>query len=705
MLLGRALLAIAALLGVAATALDARAQRPAPGAAHGRVVGGDGRAIADAEVVITGAAQRRSSRSDRAGAWRIDSLDAGRHSVVIRKDGYVASRSFVDVVPGDSVVIETRLERSLTALDAIVVTAARREQRLADVPVETELITRADIERTGATDLGTVLVERTGVEVDGGTPAGAGVQMRGFDSRRVLVLIDGQPLTGRVAGHFDLSRLPASMVERVEIVKGPQSTLYGSEALGGVVNVITRRADRAGVRGELSATGGTNGRRDLSAGIGVRHEAVAVTADASHRGVDLAPGVASERDTYARRSHGSGTVRWSASPFTTVEAAGLAIVEDQRYRSGQLYQFADNAQYGARLTSTLIRGAHRISPTLWLSRFEHLSRTSTRDVPASDSGASDVQQLEEMELVYTGEWSAVTLDAGLEARRERIHAERVRAPTNTLSSIEPFAQATLRRGVLSLVPGVRVTRSDRWGTFTAPRLAVLVRPSSAWAVRASVGRGYRAPDFKELYLDFVNTAAGYAVRGNPDLRPESSTSYSLGTEWIGGRAFARATAFSNAYRSFIETGEQDVSGTFTYANLARGHTRGAEGDVGMGLGDGRVELGYTYVRSRDARTATPLLGTPRHAARGSLSIPLVGGVRATASARYTGTTPVQRGIDGGISRERGAWTRVDLRLARPLREQVTLMLAADNVFDRELGAEWPGFTGRQLFVGVTWRQE
>jgi outer membrane receptor for ferrienterochelin and colicins len=604
------------------------------------------------------------------------------------------------VTPGAEATIELRLDTAMIALDAVVVTAARREQRLADATVETELISRADIERSGASDLGAVLVERAGVEVDGGTPAGAGVQIRGFDSRRVLVLLDGQPLTGRVAGHFDVSRLPASMVERIEIVKGPQSTLYGSEALGGVVNVITRRADAGGVRGEVSATGGTNGRRDVSAGIGVRRGSLGVTGEGSYRGIDLAPGVANERDTYARRSHGSGSVRWAASPFTTIEASALAIIEDQRYRSGQLFQFADNAQYGARLSSTLVRGAHRFAPTLWISRFEHLSRSSTLDTPASDSGANDLQQLEELELAYTGEWSVITVDAGIEARRERIDAERVRAPTSTLSSFEPFVQATYRLGALSLVPGVRVTRSDRWGTFTAPRLAAMWRASPEWAVRASVGRGYRAPDFKELYLDFVNSAAGYAVRGNPDLEPESSTSYSLGTEWTAGRWFARATAFANAYRSFIETGEQDLSGTFTYANLDRGQTGGAEADAGLALGDGRVDLGYTYVWSRDERSDTPLLGTPRHAARGSVTLPLLAGVRATASARFTGTTPIQRGVDGEISRERTSWTRVDLRLSRAVRHDVTVTLAADNLFDRELGTDWPGFTGRQVFVGL-----
>src|SRR5690606_6114811 len=108
-------------------------------------------------------------------------------------------------------------------------------QQLKDVPVATEVVAREEIERTGAADLSAVLVERTGISVEGGHPVGTGIMLQGLGSERVLVLVDGQPYIGRLSGSLDLSRVPVSLIERVEVVKGPQSTLYGSDAMGGVV--------------------------------------------------------------------------------------------------------------------------------------------------------------------------------------------------------------------------------------------------------------------------------------------------------------------------------------------------------------------------------------------------------------------------------------------------------------------------------------
>src|SRR5687768_17706765 len=140
----------------------------------------------------------------------------------------------------DSVARDSVAQR----LERVVVTSSRRAQRLKDSPVSVEVIPREEIRRSGASDLASLLVERAGIDLQGGHPAGEGVMLQGIGSERVLILLDGQPLAGRISGVFDVSRIPTAMVERVEVVKGPQSTLYGTEAMGGVVNIITRTPGR-----------------------------------------------------------------------------------------------------------------------------------------------------------------------------------------------------------------------------------------------------------------------------------------------------------------------------------------------------------------------------------------------------------------------------------------------------------------------------
>ena len=126
-------------------------------------------------------------------------------------------------------------------LEPIVVTATRTSQRLEDTPVITNLITRTEIEATGAENIGEVLEHTAGIIIhrDG---HGDGVQLQGLDSEYVLILVDGEPQVGRIAGKLDMARLAVENVERIEIVKGATASLFGNAALGGVINIITRKA-------------------------------------------------------------------------------------------------------------------------------------------------------------------------------------------------------------------------------------------------------------------------------------------------------------------------------------------------------------------------------------------------------------------------------------------------------------------------------
>ena len=126
-------------------------------------------------------------------------------------------------------------------MDEVVVTGTKTEQRLKDTPVITEVITRSEIEATGAENIGEVLEHRVGIVVDRDAH-GDGVQLQGLDSDYILILLDGEPQVGRIAGKLDLARIAVENVERIEIVKGASSALFGSDAMGGVINVITRKA-------------------------------------------------------------------------------------------------------------------------------------------------------------------------------------------------------------------------------------------------------------------------------------------------------------------------------------------------------------------------------------------------------------------------------------------------------------------------------
>jgi outer membrane receptor for ferrienterochelin and colicins len=390
----------------------------------------------------------------------------------------------------------------------------------------------------------------------------------------------------------------------------------------------------------------------------------------------------------------------------------LALDERQRWLSAPFFHFGDNAQVSGRLTSALQRGRHRFVPTLYASVFDHLSRESTEPKPiAGDDGQRQLQRLFEAELLYNtqlGTARAHSLDLGVEVRRDDIRSDNVPGGLRALMMVEPFAQLELRAAELSVVPGVRMSWNEQWGTHVTPRLAVRYELSEAVTFRASAGTGFRAPDFKELYMFFVNQSAGYAVEGNLDLRPESSRNLTAGLEWAGDRTYLRGQLFQNTFRNFIETRPISAPGEpplYRYDNVDDGLTRGVELESGWSSGRLRTEAGYSLLDTRDRATGEPLLGRPEYSGRIGANYALPSGLRLSATALHTGRTPMDRNPEtGAITSWRNAFTRADVRIAHRIPGGLQLAVGADNIFDQR-PAEWAGFAGRHLYTTLTWNFE
>jgi outer membrane receptor for ferrienterochelin and colicins len=599
-----------------------------------------------------------------------------------------------------------------TNVAGMVVTASRRPELESGAATATTVISREDIRLSAASDVAAVLAVRAGIQPAEGTPAGAGIMLQGLGDQRVLILLDGQPLAGRIGGGFDLSRIPVSSVERIEIVQGPQSLFYGSDALGGVVNIITRdprslARSAEGIVTEAEIIGGSHERLDLSTRLSRSSGNFAATVAGGRRMQALAPGIS--------RDVGTRADRWDIAPRAvlmhgdalTLDASGLAIVENQRYRTGQLYTFSDNVQYAASTSAKWDFPGRTISTGLSLSSFDHLSRASTTDRPASDSGARDVQRIAKADLGFSASAASVLVDGGAELRREWTSADRIAGGSRAVNGAATFGQATWSLGAFSVIPGARMSWSETWGAAVTPRLALLARPSvgsGSLTLRAAVASGFRAPDFKELYLDFVNAAAGYAVRGNPDLRPERSVNVNAGADWRRGGATLKANVYRNRFRGFIETVGPDDAGTFTYANIARGSSAGVDVDGTQRIGVATASAGYSYLHTRNDADAGPLLGRAAHTARAAVAFRPKWSTLSLSTV-YTGSAPSARDENGNISAYREALTQVNARIARSLGRAVSggeVFFAVDNILDDSAGAEWPGFTGRRMSAGLSW---
>lgn len=670
----------------------------------GRVTAaGTGEAVAAVEVTLEGET-RRVLRTDSEGRWSSGSIVAGEYTLTFRHPGYAPAARSVEVPLGGAMV-EAALTPRPILLGEVVVTAGRRSMLLGEAPVPVEIVGRAEIEETGAPDLAGVLSERIGLELQGGHPTGSGIMIQGMGPERVLILMDGEPFIGRISGQVDLSRIPTSMIERIEVVKGPQSTLYGSEAMGGVVNVITRRPDSHG-SGELRATAGAQGRLDLGVrGTGSVGNLRGI-GNLGRRTLDEVSGISSAAGTLSERWDGQGSLDWSSPAHgVRIEIGGILLDESQRWASGQLYNFADNLQWSGRILLEAERGADRFVATGYFTAFDHLARRSTAPRPLAGSGDKETQRLQSVDLLYGRHFGAHSLDLGIEAEREAIRSDRVVDAERDTRTVEVFGQATLSLRRITLVPGVRATRSELWGNHLTPRVAALYRPTANWLLRLSAGEGFRAPEFKETHIEFLNVGTGFAytVRGNPDLRPEQSRNLTASVEWAGDRAYMRVQGYHNNFDGFIETiAAGDSSGVviYTYGNLDDGFTRGAEVEAGVVHQGWRFEIGHSWLRAEHRMTGESILGRPLSSSRALLTYAHPTGTRLSLTGIRTGRTAMSRNENETMWRD--PFVRFDLRFSQSLPGGVEVGIGADNVFGA-VEEEWPGFTERHIYTALSWR--
>lgn len=619
----------------------------------------------------------------------------------------------------------SRADENTDSRFATVVTASRTEQRRSEAATPIDVITRAEIERTGARDLAEVLALHPAVQIERSF-AGAGVYVQGLEPQHVLVLIDGQRMIGRVNGVIDLSRIPVERIEQVEISRGASSVLYGSDALGGVINIITRTSKRR-IEGSAQAQYGTFNALDLRGSGGMSFKWASLTLTSGwHR-----------RDAYRLNPDSLAT---SGGAFDEQQvSARLDLRPGQRFRmsaqAAYLRRRMDGVdQYGSgavvdrtNLTETIDAS---LSPELRLGRVQLrmvLQYSHFRDQYLLDQrrGTQLDSYQETREHLARGDLQIDVslprnnlLTLGGEFLYERLYTPRLETGEGDRRRGAVFAQdqwKIVKSLGLSVVPALRFDADSQFGTNVAPKLAVRFAPHPAITMRASYGAGFRAPLFKELLLLFENSGAGYVVQGNLELRPETSHSVNLGVEssprpWV--------TLSGNFYRNdlrnliqplLVQAASSSGPQRFSYGNIAEAYTQGVELSVKLRQSDQvQLELGYTLTDAQDVQQGRELEGRPRH--RGNLALTLRhpdSGIDFMTRLAFVGTRPYYTDDDGDGVSERSdtpAYVLWDARLELAFTRSLTAFLAGQNLLDAG-DARFLPIPPRSLFVGISARGE
>ena len=692
-----------------------------PGAAAGEQPGRvydleSGVPVARAEVrwvsggggAATGSGEGRPVVTNRRGGFEIDPAWDPGGALLVAAMGYRART--VSWADAEAASWRIGLERDPLALDELVVTVGAGPRRRSEVAVPIEVLRAAEIVSTGAASADRLLEELPGVQVTRAAPIGSNLRIRGIGGSRVLVLLDGQPAGGALLENRDLSRMSLAGVERVELVKGPLSSVHGSDALAGVVNVITR-APAAGFGVDAGAVSGTAGRKGAEATVsGGGRLRYRVTG--SWRQEDRVPGL-------TVNSGGALARVWDLRSRLDVDVtdrwdlrAGFSYLrERQRWPvGGDFSGFNDNRGYSGRLEGRRRTGSGEWTGSVFAQEYAHLYRSARGDAPiAGNRGATQWERLWRAAGSFSATLGRHHFDVGAQGAHRAIRSpdklveERVADRQFAL-----FVQDAWKLGGTVLTGGIRLTRNSRWGSDLAPALGLTHRVGDRIRVRVSLARGFRAPSFKELTWKFVNLGGGYVLEGFPNLEAEHSWNVSGGVDWNPRPGVhLDAEVFSNRIANLIEPGfvGNTPSGLLVYSprNVADAVTRGLDLRLRVVAGRAGFGAGYAYLDARPTPSDIPLDRRARHTARAKVT--WVGeqtaGLRLDVTAHLTGSAPIVRVVGGRRVRtaEKERLIALDVQAARGVAGGVELRIGVDNLFDARPEG-WQRSVERRLRVGA-----
>ena len=608
---------------------------------------------------------------------------------------------------------DTGLDRGsdADALPTIVITATRIPTPELEVASSVTVVTADEIAARQERTFAEVLKGIPGLNVvqQGGPGAETSVFMRGTNSNHTKVLVDGidvsDPSNANAA--FDFGQLLTQAIERVEVLRGPQSGLYGSDAIGGVINVITKTGSgpmrlSASVEGgtfdsfnQTAAVSGSQGAFHYSASVAHLHAGatpvtpLGVLGPGEHRNDDyydnftvsskLGFDVTPDFDLGLVARYTNTHLRYSGEDFSTFPALPAA------------QQSASNTdEYYGRATAHLVSLDGGLNQTLGVAFTRNQTATLQPQTPES------LNTGERVKLDWQGALrvsSAHSVLLGLEDARDEISAPL--SASIRIASAYLELQSQLGDQWFSAL-NARYDHNDRFGSKITYRIApAWVSSASGTKLKASVGSGFKAPTLSELFQDFPPF-----FFANPNLKPENSVGYDLGIEqgFGGGMVRIGATWFYNRIRDLITT---DVTGT-TYANVGRASTDGVESFVAyQPVKQLTLRLDYTYTEATDDVLHEELLRRPKHKVNLNATWQATDALLLNASV-LTVSSWVDGNRDFSIPRlDAPGYTTVNLAASFALSRQLAVFGRIDNLFDHRyqnpVGFLQPGIG---VFAGI-----
>lgn len=539
--------------------------------------------------------------------------------------------------------------------EPLVITSTRVAGKLSNVAVPVTMVAAKQIQQTGLLRLQDVLQEQTGLAVVNAplasslngypNPFGQGIQMMGLDPAYTLILLDGEPLVGRNAGIVNLGRVAIGNIQQLEIVKGPSSCLYGSEAMAGVINILTQKPQ--GNRVDFQVYGAS--RNTTSATLSLSHQKHSTGIQAflhqfNSGGYDLDPATFGKTvDPYQITS---ANLKWvqdiSAKSQITLSFRLNQQNQQNRYQiqsqatpeivSGKSTEQDATAffQWQYQLPGSAKLNLRSFVNTYENTAYVNLEKTGTRfdELNFRQQLIKQEVQLQFPKVLY----GQIVAGAGFMV--DAVAASRYQE-NPSLNTWYAFAQQEWKIPAyhITLIAGARIDERQDFRAKLSPRLAIAWKPDQHWKIAASIGGGFKAPDFRHLYLNYNNPQIGYSLLGAKTLPQELLRLQQAGLLQSGAQIDPYLTPANllpeygmgfHGSAGYRTTGWQASLGIFyneihhlidffslpftrsnglpvySYHNVGRIYTRGLEADIQVTISAQlKCSVGYQYLEAKD----------------------------------------------------------------------------------------------------------
>ncbi|SMC39070.1 outer membrane receptor for ferrienterochelin and colicins [Desulfocicer vacuolatum DSM 3385] len=563
--------------------------------------------------------------------------------------GFSGKTSIANAAGSDS-------DDEMIIMDNTLITATRTENNVKDVPVSTEIITAKEISNMAGATAQDVLTYAVGVNFYENMLRSA-PSIRGFEGKHTLILIDGRRMAGPLGKFNELDRITSDNIQRIEIIRGPMSTLYGSEAMGGVINIITKTprkpsgsvgfkysvyndnsdVDSTEATFNIAGAGENMGRlgfflsgsvikntplkNDENEYLSSDKELYSINSKLTWKFSD----VLSSDITFdfsnddVENEYFSTYMRSSSNCYDQMgTSVGLAYDTKELQANARAYFSTWEKDYESRYAQDYT-GRGKFHPKGELKDFSNDERETT----VVEASASKVL-MESHRITLGGDW-----------RKELFHSARNSTGDNPFtltregitikgSDYEPSAYSLFLQdewfigNKLLIIPGVRYDKPDDFDNELSPKIGITWFVHPQFRVKANYGHSYATPATGQLYKDWYGMGGKYHIIGNPDLEPETSNSYEIALEGEMGRLGGRMAFFHNDVDDLIDTvkigKEAETGATISnYTNIDEAEIKGSEVEFNVKLHNNLTfEAGYAYLDAIDKKTDERLEQRPKN---------------------------------------------------------------------------------------------